>query len=755
MQKYFNNLTDRNGNVLVNVSVSVRNFPSNTLATIFSDNGVTPKANPTSTNQYGYFEFYAADGRYSLVISGPGITTITVSDILLEDPADGGAAQVSFTAAGAGAITRTAQDKLRETVSPNDFGVTPSSADFLEAVTAVGSGGVIKVPKASITLNSNVLATNVNFDIEGATFSGIGRLLGAIIDRKTAGRRAISFGAAGQVLAIGRNSDNAGANYQGLQIGGGDTDYGSDGTLLGNDGHASWLRLQPSKNESPVELLVYSTSAQGIATATNGTNQVTLVSGSPFNAAWVGKKFYLGGTVYKVGSFIDASHITVTTVGGGAVSFGSTFNETFHVCYVSGTGLCNVVGSTVTRTSGDPFLPFYTVASFVFKINGSTVTVTSNADTATYGLSAPPGDVTGATYTFELDINDQITTLRLQKLLGSSEENLSLYARYDGYWIAAQFADSGKYRPVILTSGDTGGIPYRQINTYDNGDLTLGGAYNDDAIRILARSGSVANRLETQAATAGNRPGWRARGADANPGMALDMQGTGDLLVTNGSFGRNIFGATGVVGATSYINVAAGNGTATVSALGATNSILALLSNGTGNITLSTGGGEQARFLNVASAANRLEFSGSGAGGRTTFRTRGSDANPGMNLDLQGTGDFLITGGTFARTLAQVTGNASADTFPTIDANIGFSSITASGATNADIRAVGRGTGGVELRDGGGAIKVKVNTTGIGFFATTPAAKPNITGSRGGNAALASFLTGLATLGLITDSTTA
>ena len=42
----------------------------------------------------------------------------------------------------------------------------------------------------------------------------------------------------------------------------------------------------------------------------------------------------------------------------------------------------------------------------------------------------------------------------------------------------------------------------------------------------------------------------------------------------------------------------------------------------------------------------------------------------------------------------------------------------------------------------------------ISFYGGTPAAKPTITGSRGGNAALASLLTALAGLGLLTDSTT-
>ena len=43
----------------------------------------------------------------------------------------------------------------------------------------------------------------------------------------------------------------------------------------------------------------------------------------------------------------------------------------------------------------------------------------------------------------------------------------------------------------------------------------------------------------------------------------------------------------------------------------------------------------------------------------------------------------------------------------------------------------------------------------VGFFGTVPlTSRPAVTGSRGGNAALASLLTTLANLGLITDSTT-
>lgn len=50
---------------------------------------------------------------------------------------------------------------------------------------------------------------------------------------------------------------------------------------------------------------------------------------------------------------------------------------------------------------------------------------------------------------------------------------------------------------------------------------------------------------------------------------------------------------------------------------------------------------------------------------------------------------------------------------------------------------------------------IKMTSTTLGFYGGTPAAKPTITGSRSGNAALADLLVKLAALGLITDSTTA
>lgn len=61
--------------------------------------------------------------------------------------------------------------------------------------------------------------------------------------------------------------------------------------------------------------------------------------------------------------------------------------------------------------------------------------------------------------------------------------------------------------------------------------------------------------------------------------------------------------------------------------------------------------------------------------------------------------------------------------------------------------------GQVHIAGGGGAMFLAGNNQ-LGFYGHTPASRPTVTGSRGGNAALASLLTGLAGLGLIVDSST-
>jgi hypothetical protein len=88
MNKYQETVLDPFGNAVPGASVTVYLTGTTTLATLYSDSGGTiPKTNPLTTDTLGGFSFYATDAHhYDLLIAGTGITTRTVSDVVV--PAD-------------------------------------------------------------------------------------------------------------------------------------------------------------------------------------------------------------------------------------------------------------------------------------------------------------------------------------------------------------------------------------------------------------------------------------------------------------------------------------------------------------------------------------------------------------------------------------------------------------------------------------------------------------------------------------------
>jgi len=57
----------------------------NGLASIYSDDGITLTSNPLTTNALGKFDFYVADGRYDLNISGTGFPAVMLTNIEIAD----------------------------------------------------------------------------------------------------------------------------------------------------------------------------------------------------------------------------------------------------------------------------------------------------------------------------------------------------------------------------------------------------------------------------------------------------------------------------------------------------------------------------------------------------------------------------------------------------------------------------------------------------------------------------------------------
>jgi hypothetical protein len=160
-------------------------------------------------------------------------------------------------------------------------------------------------------------------------------------------------------------------------------------------------------------------------------------------------------------------------------------------------------------------------------------------------------------------------------------------------------------------------------------------------------------------------------------------------------------------------------------------------------------GGDDLLQLNDRKGANLsgIDSTGTGYGALAGGGTPG-----GADTDIQFNdgGDF---GGNSGLTFNKTSGGqfGVSVNFVSIDANTSFSMASGGGIELT----LENGNTSIVLQDANPLPVVEVTSdTKLGFYGQTPTAKQNVTGSKGGNVALANLLTALAALGLITDSTT-
>ncbi len=158
----------------------------------------------------------------------------------------------------------------------------------------------------------------------------------------------------------------------------------------------------------------------------------------------------------------------------------------------------------------------------------------------------------------------------------------------------------------------------------------------------------------------------------------------------------------------------------------------------------------QFNILSTASAVNNFEASGAVAGQSPLFWVKGTDTDIGASFGTKGAGvhNFYTGGATFLKQ-AEIGHVASAVNFVSLKGAVttGHPIVQPGGTdTNPSLIVQGKGTGGVKVNDGGAATKFEVNTTGIGFFGTTPVAAKTGWGVPTGTFTRTTYVTSTVTL---------
>lgn len=421
------------------------------ISQVFSKNGEYWRAGPDLTLPYITVNNWASDQSKFVSVGDAALRQELASAT--------GSNMVSDQDPRTGSVQRSVRNKLGDLVSAKDFGAVgngvANDAPKLQAANdafSSGQSGFVLLPVGTYKLDTDVVANSRSVTFlcaAGAVFTGVGKL-------KT---NVVAYDATGAQYGKSRHAYGSNTGGGGILVGGGALDEGGNGTFLKNDGHANWLRAQTSVNYNPTEIVIYGAAGQGRAVSVVGGGFIDRTAGTQFDSAWVGKPFYFNRKAYLVRSWVSVNRIELEELNHANVAFVAATFATFHFVRTSGSGLCSVSGTTVTRVSGQPFIPFVTYPGFQLKINGTPVTVAAFVSPDQLTLSAAPGNSSSAPFVYELDINAQISTIRVQKMFGTDEENLTLSAKANGeYEIRVGTSGNGENYPLRFYNGAT--APY-------------------------------------------------------------------------------------------------------------------------------------------------------------------------------------------------------------------------------------------------------------------------------------------------------
>jgi hypothetical protein len=392
------------------------------LATYSDAAGVSANTNPIILNSNGEASIYVTAGvSYDLVLKYPGggaqigatQRVIVDGDTAVRSDLSGssGSSLVGFLQAGTGAVARTSQDKMRETVSVKDFGalgngVANDAAAFQAAVTYLQTrrGGTVFVPNGhykvgattSIDRSANSALGRVSIvgESEFGTwieYTGSGVCFDIKNNDTALGEQAASYQQIGNFLLTGQSSTGTGIsvnlgafidirniNIQGFQYGIDAIDV--DQSILYRVKcrfNARGIRMR--KNPSP-------------GVSSTQPNNILLVSCNLSNNTDYGGHFIGGACITMTGGAVE------TNGSSGASGFGLHFEDCGYeggvganltgVYFESNNGIADLIldgnsGSTITAVT-------HSLTGVSFN-RASATSLTTNCIKADFGATATHG----------------------------------------------------------------------------------------------------------------------------------------------------------------------------------------------------------------------------------------------------------------------------------------------------------------------------------------------------------------------------
>lgn len=243
-----------------NSTVTVYIAGTTTLATIYSDDAGTPKANPFTAGSDASFTFYVDDGIYDIKFSGTGITTpftipdVLVSSISVATTTTTGTSILSYPASDiANPITISATDpRVNSYTNPSAppynakcDGTTDDTIALRAALTATPSGGGFLIPNGPCILTSTAGTPILPFS-KTVNFFGMGPKSALVFKTGTAtsvNMLELTPPVSDVLVDFGNPTEgnNVGSTFQNFSIYSQTAGQGGDGIKLNISSSTVWL----------------------------------------------------------------------------------------------------------------------------------------------------------------------------------------------------------------------------------------------------------------------------------------------------------------------------------------------------------------------------------------------------------------------------------------------------------------------------------------------------------------------------------